>query len=225
MTDDLGQPTRRRWALVTVAAQIVFVLSWLVAAAWQGPDYSPIAHSISDMYAVTAPHAWFLVVVLTLSGAVTIVFAWLCVWPSLRAGGWSARVGSILLALSVFGLGDLLTPFERLACRIADPGCTAADQTTNVGGTLDALLTTAGFAFFVAAGFFLAGAMGNTTDWRGWVRRTNVFTVAVLVLFVATGAFATSAVGGLLERLVAALGAAGIAVLALEIARRDRPPA
>ena len=68
MTDGLGQPIRRRWALVTVAAQVAFVLSWLVAAAWQGPDDSPVAHSISDMYALTAPHAWFLVVVLTLRG-------------------------------------------------------------------------------------------------------------------------------------------------------------
>ena len=223
MTEDLGQPTVRRWALVTVVTQVVFIASWLVAAAWQGPRYSPIAHSISDMYAVTAPHAWFLISVLTLSGAVTMVFAGLCVWPSLRSGGWSARVGSILLALSVFGLGDLLTPFERLACRIADAGCSAADQTANLGGTLDTLLTTAGFAFFVAAGFFLAGAMGNTRDWRSWVRPTNVFTIAVLVLFVATGVFSQSPVGGLLERLVAALGAVGIALLALEIARRNRP--
>lgn len=222
MTDP-GPSTRRRWALVAVAAQVVFVVSFLIAAAWQGSGYSALAHSISDMYAVTAPHVWFLVAVLTVTGAVTIVFAWLCVWPTLRAGGWSARVGSILLALSVFGLGDLLTPFERLACRLADEGCSSADQLANLGGMLDTTLTTAGFVFFVGAGFFLAGAMGNTRDWQGWVRPTNWFTIAVLVLFVATGVFSASAVGGLLERLVAALGALGIALLALEIARRNRP--
>ncbi|WP_456846173.1 DUF998 domain-containing protein [Cellulomonas sp. P5_C6] len=222
MDDDAAaRSTRRTWALVTVAAQVVFVASWLVAAAWQGAGYSVLAHSISDMYAVTAPHAWFLVVVLTLTGAVTIVFAWLCVWPSLRAGGWSARVGSILLALSVYGLGDLLTPFERLACRIADAGCSASAQTANLGGTLDTVLTTAGFTFLVGAGFFLAAAMHNTVDWQGRARPTRWFTIAVLVVFVAAGAFSTSPVGGLLERLAAALGAAGIALLALEIARRN----
>ena len=222
MTGDAGQRTRRRWALITVAAQVVFVVAWLIAASWQGDRYSAIADSISDMYAVTAPHAWFLITVLTLCGAIVIVFAWLCVWPTFRGGGWSARVGSILLALSVYGLGDLLSAFERLACRTADGGCSPADKVANVGGALDSALTTIGFTFFVAAGFCLAGAMGRTPDWRGWARRTNVFTVAVLVVFVVAAALSTTAAGGLLERLAAALGCAGIAILALEIARRNR---
>jgi hypothetical protein len=61
--------------LITVAgliAQVVFVLSWLAAAAWQEPRYSTVRHTISDMYAVTAPYGGFLVVVFTVCGAATI---------------------------------------------------------------------------------------------------------------------------------------------------------
>src|SRR5215212_11836803 len=67
----------RRWALVALVAQVAFVGSWLIAASWQGPRYSVLDHSISDMYAVGAPNGAFLVVVLTLCGAATILFAWL----------------------------------------------------------------------------------------------------------------------------------------------------
>jgi hypothetical membrane protein len=107
---------------VAIAAQVLFVASWLAAASWQGPRYNVPAHSISDMYAVTAPHGSFLVVVFTDCGAATILFALFSVWPSLRPGGRAATVGSVLLALSVAGLGDLLSPAERLACRMANPG-------------------------------------------------------------------------------------------------------
>jgi len=72
----------RRWALVGVVAQVAFVGSWLVAASWQGPRYSSLAHDISDMYAVGAPYGAFLVVIFTLCGAATILFAWLSLWPS-----------------------------------------------------------------------------------------------------------------------------------------------
>lgn len=30
----------RRWALATLVAHVVFTLSWLLAAAWQGPRYN-----------------------------------------------------------------------------------------------------------------------------------------------------------------------------------------
>jgi hypothetical protein len=81
------------------------------------------------------------------------------VWPALRPGGRAATVGSALLALSVAGLGDLLTPFERVACRMADPGCTTARALSNSGGKLGDPFTTIGLALLVLAGFFLAHAM------------------------------------------------------------------
>ena len=115
------------------------MLSWLIAGLWQGARYSVLSHSISDMYAVTAPGGMFLVVVITLCGLATVLFAALSVGPTFRRAGWPAAVGSVRLGLSICGLGDLLTPFERLACRIADSGCSPAAQVANSGGMLDAV--------------------------------------------------------------------------------------
>jgi len=209
----------RTWAWAGFAAQVVFVVSWLVAAAWQGDGYRVLAHTISDMYAVTAPRGLFLVVVLTLCGLATVGFALLSVRPVLRPAGRTATIGAVLLALSIYGLGDLLSPFEREACRLADPGCTGAAQSANAGGVLDAALSTTGILLFVAAAFVLAAAMRRTPGWRGWsrwARWVGVGFVVLLVLFVVAD---PAGLGGLLERLLAAFGAAAIGALAVRIAR------
>jgi hypothetical protein len=222
---DSADPLRRSasvrfWAWVAIAAQVVFVASWLVAASWQGPRYSVLAHSISDMYAVTAPHGSFLVVVLTDCGAATILFALFSVWPMLRRGGRAAAVGSALLALSAAGLGDLLSPAERLACRMADPGCTPARALSNTGGKLDDILTTGGLLLLVAAIFFLAHAMRRMPGWQAWARPARW--TAVLIAALTVGDIADSGLSGLFERLCAATGAAAIAALAVGILRRSR---
>ena len=209
----------RRWALVALVAQIVFVSSWLIAASWQGSRYSVLAHSISDMYAVDAPNGAFLVVVLTLCGAATILFAALSVRPTLRPGGWRATLGAVLLGLSIYGLGDLLTPFGRDACRLADPGCTTATQLANSGGKFDVALSTVGLLLFVAAGFFLASAMKRVPGWGRWAWPTRWVTILFLALLVATGLTSAVGLGGLFQRLLAAAGAAGIALLAAGVLR------
>ncbi|MGH3212201.1 MAG: DUF998 domain-containing protein [Trebonia sp.] len=215
----------RRLARLAVVAQVAFVASWLLAAAWQGPRYSFLGHSISDMYADTAPGAAFLIVVITLCGAATIWFAWRSLRPALRPAGWPATVGSVLLALSVFGLGDLLTVSEREACRLADPGCTASSQVSNAGGTLDGTLTTVGLVVFVAAGFFLAAAMKRIGGWESWVRPVRWWMALMIVLLVGDAIGHNGGLSGLLERLIALAGATGIAVLAAGVSRRSRTAA
>jgi hypothetical protein len=210
----------RFWAWVAIAAQVVFVASVLVAASWQGPRYSVLAHSVSDMYAVTAPHASFLVQVLTDCGAAVILFALLAVWPMLRTGGRAAAIGSVLLALSVGGLGDLLTPTERLACRLADPGCTSAKALSNTGGKLDSVFTTGGILLLVLAGFFLAHAMQRIPSWHAWARPAR-WTAVLILVFVVVDVLDSRA-AGLFERLAAFTGAAALAVLAVGILRRSR---
>jgi hypothetical protein len=208
-----------RWAWVAAIAQALFVVSWLIAQAWQGPRYSALSDTISDMYAVTAPGGLFLVVVLTLCGIATVLFALLSVWPVLRPAGWTAAVGSILLAVSIYGLGDALSPFERQGCRIADPGCTAADQMNSLGGRLDSILSTIGIFCFVASAFFLATAMRRTPGWERAARPTMWVGVGFLVLVVLLAAVESSSVGGLAERVVVAAGAAAIAALAVRVVR------
>jgi hypothetical protein len=160
--------------------------------------------------------------VFTDAGAATILFALLSLWPALRAGGWAATVGSALLALSVAGLGDLLTTAERMACRIADPGCTTAIQLSNSGGKLDDILTSIGVLLLVLAGFFLAHAMRRIPGWQAWARPTRWTAVLILALTIADVLTQNSGLSGLFERLVAATGAAAIAALAAGVLRRSR---
>ena len=211
----------RTWALVGLAAQVVFVAAWLLAGLWQGAGYSALRHTISDMYAVGAPYGLFLVVTLTLCGLGTVLFALRGLCPALRGSGRVGTVGCVLLACSILGLGDLLSPFEREGCRLADPGCSPAGQLANAGGKLDALLSTVGLVLLVVAGFLLASAMRRVPAWRGVSRPTRWVTALVVLLLLAT--LLVPDLGGLTERLLA-LGAAA-AVGALAVAVRRRPPA
>ncbi|HEV2373300.1 MAG TPA: hypothetical protein VGS19_14145 [Streptosporangiaceae bacterium] len=215
----------RRWSAAVVAANVVFVAAWLVAGSWQGPRYSLLADSISDMYANGAPNAAFLIVVITLCGAVVLLFAWLALWPSLRRAGRPAAVGAALLAVSILGLGDLLTPFERGACTLARTGCTSSAQLANVGGLFDAVLSTAGVVALVGAGGFLAAAMASLPEWRGWVRPTRQATGVILVLLAADGLSGSAGLSGLFERMLALAAAASVAALGVGVWRHTRPAA
>ncbi len=212
----------RSLARLAVVAQVTFVASWLLAAAWQGPRYSVLAHSISDMYAQTAPGGAFLVVMFTLCGAATIWFAWRSLRTALRPGGWLAATGSALLALSVFGLGDLLSVSEREACRLADPGCTSTSQLANFGGTMDGTLSTVGIVLFIIGGFFLAAAMKRAEAWQSWVRPVRWSMVLMIVLFICDGIANGTGLSGLAERLIALTGATEIALVAVGVSRRSR---
>jgi hypothetical protein len=216
-------PWIRRWAWLGIAAQVVFVAGVLVAASWQGPHYSVLRDSISDMYAVTAPHGTFLVQLLTDTGAATILFALLAVWPALRSGGRAAAIGSVLLALSIGGLGDLLSPAERLACRMADPGCTMSLQLSNSGGKMDTILSDIGVLLLVLACFFLAHAMARIPGWQAWARPARATGVLIIVLTIANAVTEHSGVYGLFERLLAATMAVALTALAIGILRRSRP--
>lgn len=217
-------PGVRFWAWVAIVAQVAFVAAWLAAGLWQGPGYSMVTDSISDMSALGVPHAHFLVVVFTDTGAATILFALFSVRPALRAGGRLALVGSVLLALSIAGLGNLLSQAERMACRISDPGCTTAIQLSNSGGKMDSIFSTAGAVLLVIAGFLLAAAMRHIPSWRSWVRPacwTSVLLLALLLATVLTGGTSVGQ-GGLFERLFAGAGAAAIATLAVGVLGKAR---
>jgi uncharacterized membrane protein len=203
---------------VGFAAQVVFVAGWLVAQVWQGDRYRPLEHTISDMYAVGAPGGWFLVALLTLTGAATIGFAWAAVRPALRPAGRWATWTWLLLALSIFGLGDLLSPFEREGCRLADPGCDAAAQVANLGGTLDGVLSSITLVLFTAGIFVAASALRRTPGWQRWSRPARLAGVVMIVLLFLT--VLVPATTGLFERLVAGFGAALVAALAWGVLTR-----
>jgi hypothetical protein len=124
--------------------------------------------------------------------------------------------------LSIYGLGNLLSPFEREGCRLADRGCTGAAQFANLGGKLDAALTLVGLVLFVGAGFFLASAMKHVPGWGRWAWPTRWATVLFIALLVATVVAEAVGLGGLFERVLAASGAAGLLVLAGGVLQRTR---
>ena len=76
----------------------------------------------------------------------------------------TASVGPLLLVVSIFGLGDLLSPFEQEFCQRADPACShgpgqqpgRCPRRHPQHGRLFAL---------VAAGFVLASAMRRVPAW------------------------------------------------------------
>jgi hypothetical protein len=205
----------RRWAKLGLAAQILFIVSWLVAGFWQGVDYSVLKHSISDMYAVNAPFGTLLVVCLMIAGVLTILFVARSLWPLLHAAGKRAVTALILLGLSIYGLGDLLSPFEREACRLADPGCTDSAQTANLGGLLDGILSLFGLIFFIVSLFLLASVFKRLPEWRPWHKHIKWAAIIYLGLFILTIISPAFHIHGLVERLLAAAGAVIIGLLAI----------
>lgn len=208
----------KRTAQLAVVAQVVFVASFLIAGTWQGQRYNALTQSMSDMYADTAPNGLFLVVAFTFCGLATVLFAGLSMWPALRRAGWPAAVGAALLGLSIAGLGDVLSPFERLACRIADPGCTYAAQAATPGGALDNNLSFIGIVLFAAAPFLVAEAMRRLPEWKAWAWPTRFAGFTFIGLFVIdTVVYAMNGPQGLFERLLATSAAASIGALAWRI--------
>jgi hypothetical protein len=67
-----------------------------------------------------------LVVVLTVCGEATILFALTALRPAL-GGGWCATTGTVLLALSIYGRGDLLS---SSSAKVADSPTRAARRPT-----------------------------------------------------------------------------------------------
>jgi hypothetical protein len=214
----------RMWAWVGLAAQVLLVVSWIAAGFWQGPQYSVISDSISDLYAATAPAGLLLAIVIGLCGLATILFAWLSVWPSLRGAGARAAIGSALLAVSIYGLGNLLAPFARVACRIADEGCSPSDQLATFGGLLDAVSSIPGILFFIGAVFVLAAAMARSPEWRDLASPTRRLGAVFIFLLLATVLAALIDATGLAIRVLAITGAAGIAGLAWRIAQSAPSP-
>ncbi len=119
---------------------------WLIAETWQGPRYSPVNDTISDLQAATAPHAWFPIACFALGGLGTFGFAVFGLRPALAGAGKTAPYAPWLLACAALALGN---SFPLIPCRLADPGCTAHHQLVSPGGLTDAIV--ASIAFLVLA--------------------------------------------------------------------------
>ena len=130
--------------MVGVTAQVVFTAGWVVTELWQGPRYSPVNDTISDMQARTAPHVWFPIAAFALAAIATFAFAVFGLRPALAGAGKRASFAPWMLAFSALALGN---SFPLIPCRLSDPGCTPSFQLNSPGGLTDAIVS--GLAFFV----------------------------------------------------------------------------
>jgi hypothetical protein len=132
----------RWWGVVGLIAQVAFLAGWLVAETWQGPRYSPVTDTISDLQAATAPHVWFPITCFALGGIGTFCFACFGLRPALAGAGRVAAYGPWLLALAGLAIGN---SFPLIPCGLAAAGCTAHQQLHSRGGLTDAIVATVAF--------------------------------------------------------------------------------
>ncbi|MGO8686145.1 MAG: DUF998 domain-containing protein [Candidatus Dormibacteria bacterium] len=213
----LDQPQRRgalTWGVIGLGAQLAFAAGWLAAESWQGPRYSPVTDTISDLQASGAPHLWFPIVCFAVGGLGTCGFALLGLRP---AWGRAAPLAPWKIGLSGLALGN---SFPLLPCRLSTPGCTATHQLLSAGGLTDAIL--AGVALWVLAitPWPLARQLATLPRWsalRPMLRAAGVVTPAaygLLALAEVTGVWP-----GLAERFLVAICQVWLAMLAVTLIR------
>lgn len=208
------------WGIVGLIAQVAFMAGWLIAETWQGPRYSPIRYTISDLQAATAPHVWFPITCFAIGGIGTFAFAVFGLRPALARAGKVAAYAPWMLAFSALALGN---SFPLVPFRLIDPGATAARQLHSAGGLTDAIVSSLAFLVLVLTPFPLWRRLAQLAEWR----RLRPVMMAARILgplcFVAM-AIASSVVSvqGLAERILATVCVAWVAALAITLITNTR---
>jgi Protein of unknown function (DUF998) len=201
------------WGVVGVIGQLAFMAGWLITETWQGPGYSLVSDTISDMQAATAPHVWFPISCFAAGGIGTFCFAAFGLAPALRSAGETARSAPWQLAIAALALGN---SFPLAPCRLPDPGCTAHSQLFSAGGLTDAVVSTIALLVLVRVPSNLWQRMRLVPTWQ---RVMPVMLAArvgcpacFVLLFAAT---LTGTAQGLAERLLVTSCVLWVLVLAM----------
>jgi Protein of unknown function (DUF998) len=208
------------WGALGVIAQAAFMAGWLAAETWQGPRYSAVTDTISDMQAATAPHAWFPIACFATGGIGTFCFAVFGLRPALAGAGRVAAHAPWMLALAGLAIGN---SFPLIPCGLSQPGCTTHHQLYSPGGMTDAIVATA--AFLVLA--FTPGPLWERLKLLPqWRRLKPVMTTArvlcPLCFLLLCAAALTGTAQGLAERALATSIVLWIAALAVTLIRASR---
>ena len=205
------------FGVLGVIAQIAFTAGWLITETWQGPGYSAITDTISDMQAATAPHVWFPIACFAVGGIGTFCFAVFGLRPALAGAGRAAAHAPWMLALAGLAIGN---SFPLIPCQLSNPGCTAHHQLYSPGGMTDAIVATVAFLVLAVAPGPLWQRLKALPDWQ---RLRPVMTTArivcllcVILLFAAS---ATNTAQGLAERALATSCVLWIGALAVTLIR------
>jgi Protein of unknown function (DUF998) len=225
---DSGRPNHGHalaWGVVGVISQVVFTAGWVIAETWQGPRYSPIADTISDMQARTAPHVWFPIACFAVGALGTFGFAVFGLRPALAGAGNLAAYSPWLLAICALALGN---SFPLIPCRLSDAGCTANAQLLSPGGLTDAIVAGLAFLGLALTPFPLGRRIAALPSWRRlrpvtWAARIAC-PLSYVLLAVSTNIASTPAVG-LIERVLATSCVLWIGALAVNLIVVSRRPA
>jgi hypothetical protein len=211
-------------AAATIAAQVLFIGSWLVLGAIEGHGYSAGRHDISDLGALTAHHATASRVTEGIAGAVTIAFGLLVLRPGLRSADGRGALAGWLVALSLPGFDTMSDAFFRVDCRAADAGCATAEATASWHGKAHYICFVISAVATVVAPFVLARAMRRVDGWRDLAMPTRIFGIATILALAVTGATTGTAAQGWTQRGAAVLVSSGVALLAWRVLRLNSRP-
>ncbi|HUJ04997.1 MAG TPA: DUF998 domain-containing protein [Streptosporangiaceae bacterium] len=219
-------PSLAFWGAIGLIAQAAFTAGWLVAETWQGPAYSMVTDTISDMQAATAPYVWFPVTCFALGGVGTCCFAVFGLRPALAQAGQVAGAGPWVLAAAGLAIGN---SFPLAPCEV--PQCAPGRQLYSPGGLTDAIVATMAFLVIAYTPILLRRRLKVLPAWRPMVPVITaariVCPACYLLLCIAS---LTSTAEGLAERALATSCVLWIAALAawlIHVAgherRSDRP--
>ena len=207
----------RAWGLIGVVAQVAFMAGWLAAETWQGPRYSVVADTISDLQAATAPHVWFPVACFAVGGIGTFCFAVFGLRPALAGAGRVVAYGPWLIALAGLAIGN---SFPLIPCGPAAPGCTAHHQLYSPGGMTDAIVATAAFLVLSFTPGPLWERMRMLPQWRRLRPVMTAARIACPLCFILLSiASLTHTAQGLAERALATSLTLWIGALAVALIR------
>jgi hypothetical protein len=207
------------WGTVGIVAQAAFMAGWLIAEAWQGPRYSAIADTISDMQAATAPHVWFIVTCFATGGVGTFCFAIFGLRPALAAGR-AAPHAVWMLALAGLAIGN---SFPLIPCEVPAATCTAHHQLYSPGGITDAVVATAAFLVLVFTPSQLRKRLVELPEWRHLVPVMTAARVVCPVAYTVLSVASLTGTGqGLFERALATSCVLWISSLAITLVRLAR---
>jgi hypothetical protein len=224
-----GRPRDGRllaWGVAGLAAQAAFMAGWLIAETWQGPRYSPVNDTISDLQAATAPHAWFPIACFAVGGLGTFGFAVFGLRPALAGAGKAAWYAPWMLACAALALGN---SFPLIPCQLADPRCTAHHQLVSPGGLTDALVASLAFLVLAFTPFPLWRRLKVLPQWQPlkpvMIAARVTGPVCFLLLAISSN---TDTAQGLTERILATscvLWMGALAVTLIFVSRHARTPA
>jgi hypothetical membrane protein len=210
------------WGVVGIIAQVLFTAGWLIAETWQGPQYSPVTDTISDLQAATAPHHWFPIACFAIAGLGTFGFAAFGLRPALARAGKVAAQAPWVLACAALAIGN---SFPLIPCRLVDPECTPHYQLYSPGGLTDAIVAPLAFLILALTPFPLGRRLAAVPEWRRFrtvVLAARIICPACFLLLVISSS--TSSAQGLAERALAIsctlwMGTLAVALIRIAVLR------